>query len=85
MTQRDDCLEKLKHSLGQFEGGIDNQQDGLNLKLESGKFPYGVSTGNSVNESELAKQKQNQAVLDHLYKNVYRFNSGVFNYDKKMN
>ena len=29
--------------------------------------------------------KRNQEVLDELYRNIYRYDSGVFNYEKKIN
>ena len=36
-------------------------------------------------EIDPERVKRNQEVLDELYRNVYRYDSGVFNYEKKIN
>ena len=36
-------------------------------------------------EIDPERVKSNQEVLNELYRNVYRYDSGVFNYEKKIN
>lgn len=36
-------------------------------------------------DAEKTRIQENQRVLDHLYRKIYRSDSGVFNYDKKIN
>jgi len=53
-----------------------SKQGDVDLESESGN--------RSISERDLARQKQNRAVLNQLYKNIYLYNSGVFNYEKKI-
>ena len=72
--QRIDCQRKQGDELAQFK---QEGQGGSSLETKSETSSAGVS--------DSARQKQNQAVLNQLYKNIYLFNSGVFNYEKKIN
>ena len=44
-----------------------------------------VDTTQRLQTPDQESVKRNQAVLNALYENIYRYGSGVLNYDKKVN